>query len=739
MRTNDAVAVTVADANSLYIGGDFTAVNPYVASRMAVIDALTATPILACNLKRGFDAPVYVVLPVGNALYVGGEFTTYQGLPAQNLAKLNAATCALDRTFSQPLGFVGSLPARSSGVYTLAVNGSALYVGGSFTAYRNAPAMGLAKLDTQSGALDASFAQATGFNLAVTALAATSDAVFVGGFFSTYRGAQVGYPGTLPLKLNAQSGNIDPTFNQGPTINGLILSMTVSGGSLYVAGNFNKVVEKLDVLTGVPDPQFTQGGAGPQVNVVVLSGNTLYVGGAFSSYGGVPSHNIAKVDAITGAVDGAFSQAAVVSGVVSGIAIAGNSLYLAGAVPSSASAGNSSIGITRLNAATGAPDMAFASGPGIGGASTISVVGNSLYIGGFFGTYGGTPASHFAVFDVLSGVADANVLAQGGTDGPVSTLLLDNTSLYVGGAFAHYGTQPDLALAKIDSRTGALDTTFTQPTGLVRSGPVAGQVNALARSGSSLYVGGNFNSYRGQPAPSLVKVDALNGNIDTAFTQLSGFSNSTSATITALATSGTSLYVGGAFTSYRGVPAFNLAKLDALSGVRDPAFVPIGGLQFPTPIFTALLPVGNALFAAGTNTVYFGSSGTFISAVAKLDAGTGAADATFTQAIGLVGSSSFGPIVRSLALSGTSLYVAGDFERQQYGTNNYALYLAKFDATSGTFDTTFSLPLGPNNPVTSLCLANSNLYIGGLFTTYRNSAAGYLVPLDPVSGANRDP
>ena len=170
---------------------------------------------------------------------------------------------------------------------------------------------------------------------------------------------------------------------------------------------------------------------------------------------------------------------------------------------------------------------------------------------------------YLAKVDLTSGDLDTTFTQSAGANGGVYALAISGGSLYVGGQFSTYRGAPANKLAKVDPISGALDTTFTQSTGVGNY-----CVNSLAVSGGSLYVGGQFNTYRGAPANNLAKVDLANGDLDTTFTQSTGADGGAYA----LAVSGSSLYVGGGFTGYRGVDPLSSASrfmgVDLTSGDR---------------------------------------------------------------------------------------------------------------------------------------------------------------------------
>jgi hypothetical protein len=305
-------------------------------------------------------------------------------------------------------------------------------------------------------------------------------------------------------------------------------------------------------------------------------------------------------------------------------------------------------------------------------------------------------------------------------------------------------------IAKADANTGTPDSTFMQGGGfsfvppIFPSGSYDASVNALALSGTSLYVGGHFTDYRGQIAGELAKIDANSGDLDATFVQGQGFippsgpgSSVPDSDVMALAVTQNALYVAGDFYQYRGVTAGSLLKLDLATGAVDTAFTPSVGAPFQIAVNMALLVSGNSLYVGFPLTIGLGGSG-----LCKLDATSGAVDTTFTKANALIprgkALNAVG-FVSDLVLSGSSLYVAGDFARDLgAGSPGPADNLIKVDAATGALDTTFSQPGGSDGAVNSLLLEGGTMYIGGSFSSYLQKPATFSAALDPASGANQD-
>src|SRR5262249_27566611 len=160
---------------------------------------------------------------------------------------------------------------------------------------------------------------------------------------------------------------------------------------------------------------------------------------------------------------------------------------------------------------------------------------------------------------------------------------------------------------------------------------IYGSVTSLALSARSLYAGGFFTGYRGQPVSGVAKLDAISGKLDTVFNQPVGFTTAMGIPgydpmgVTALALSPDALYVAGNFAGYRGVQRALLAKLDPIGGNLDTQFAATTGLVITIPAvpvtFNALLLAGNNLYAGGGYVQLPGGQDAF--GLAKFDATTG--------------------------------------------------------------------------------------------------------------------
>ena len=208
---------------------------------------------------------------------------------------------------------------------------------------------------------------------------------------------------------------------------------------------------------------------------------------------------------------------------------------------------------------------------------------------------------------------------SGGVDGQVYATLVVGDTVFVGGSFTHAqvrggGSVTRGDVAAFNRTTGALITTW--------SANANATVRALATDGSSLYIGGAFTSIGGTNQRWLVKASLANGAIDTQFrAQLNQ-------RVFGLQAAGGAVYAGGNFTTASGASQRYLAKLDATTGARDTAFT--GSTDGPVNAL-ALSPDGSRLAVGGDFTQISGQSR---EGMGLVDPGTGAStDNAFTGSV----------------------------------------------------------------------------------------------------------
>ena len=221
-----------------------------------------------------------------------------------------------------------------------------------------------------------------------------------------------------------------------------------------------------------------------------------------------------------------------------------------------------------------------------------------------------------------------------------------------------------------------------------------GRVYAIARGAGRIFVGGVFTQAlppwgsSGSPVPrlQLLALDAATGNLDTAFNaQLNGDE------VRALAVSpdGTTLYIGGRFTSAGGSPAKNLAAVSTTTGQAKPGWR--GGADQEV---LSLETRGSTVFVGGKFSTITDAAGNHARPViAALNAGDGSLISGWDPS--LTGCASnrrgcIGPFAEAMAVSSdnTTLYVGGAIDH----ADGHACTICAIDPDTGVVSTAFTPP-----------------------------------------------
>jgi trimeric autotransporter adhesin len=137
-------------------------------------------------------------------------------------------------------------------------------------------------------------------------------------------------------------------------------------------------------------------------------------------------------------------------------------------------------------------------------ALAASADGNTVYVGGHFGSVGGAARDAIAAIDRRTGAVLRRFRAN--ADDWVRDLLVIGNDLFAAGAFGNVNGVGRRFVAKLDGATGAVDGRFT-------AGLAGGRAFALDGSGDGrLVIGGKFVSVGGAPIRYLTAVSTSNGN-----------------------------------------------------------------------------------------------------------------------------------------------------------------------------------------------------------------------------------
>lgn len=195
------------------------------------------------------------------------------------------------------------------------------------------------------------------------------------------------------------------------------------------------------------------------------------------------------------------------------------------------------------------------------------VVGNTVYVGGSFGTArppGAAPGTSTVVrqnllaFDITTGQLKSGFVAN--ANGQVLGLAMapDGSRLYVAGEFTSINGTAKYRVAALNPTTGAVDTTFKTKADF--------RVRSLVVTSSTVYLGGAFGFINDQPRSQLAAVRRSDGAL------LNWAPSATGGQVMALAQipGSTRVIAAGAFTALNGTAAMGIGALDGGSGATLP-------------------------------------------------------------------------------------------------------------------------------------------------------------------------
>ncbi len=259
---NSSVAALAVVGNDLYVGGRFTvATNPGGATVPVTcivkwnLSTSTWSPLGASGTNNnGVNGDVLAIAASGTNIYIGGGFnlarnTGSNTVSANGVARWNGTSwAALGR--DSGAGGNGVFSPGTYQVYSLAVAGSDLYVGGSFTKTQNSNGSSIstnciakwnigAEMWSALGAGQG--AKANGVDGDVLAIVVNGTEVYIGGTFTnTFNNLNAGVSSNHVARWNGSTWSALGA-GSGPGGNGVdgsVYSLAVGAGVLYVGGDF---------------------------------------------------------------------------------------------------------------------------------------------------------------------------------------------------------------------------------------------------------------------------------------------------------------------------------------------------------------------------------------------------------------------------------------------------------------------------------------------------------------------
>ncbi len=441
---DDGSFVYVPAAN--FVGADgFT----YFASDGQLHSATTSVALLVGNerwlphVSTNRNLGISQLVVSGTNLYVGGTFTSLDGVPVNRVARWDG---------HQWSALVGALlDGVNNDVYAMAagLHGD-LYVGGLFTTAGGRLASHVAHWDGETWT-----ALGGGVNRAVYALAVAEDGrLFAGGQFTT----------AGPVNASALAvwdGAAWSKVGGGINDNSFVGALLPSGTNLYVGGAFYQAGPVAVGNVARWDGQSWDAlGGGVEtlgsIRALALSGSNLVVGGQFKTAGGQPASNVARWDgfhwtALSMRMDG-FGQITSVGSLV----VNGPDLYMGGKFRQLDDV--AATGVARWDGSQWRP---LGTGTAAGGqddlVQALAIRDRQLFVAGTFVAAGGKPTPGFARW-LLAPELAWRVHFEGGTLHAVAAAT-DGATYHIERSTDLHSWQPVQTLVATDGQIEFIDPT----------------------------------------------------------------------------------------------------------------------------------------------------------------------------------------------------------------------------------------------------------------------------------------
>jgi hypothetical protein len=672
---SDCRTVTV-DGTTVYLGGDFiygmaaTANDTY--ERIAKWDGSGWRPMGA-----GLNGAVNAIAVTAGGVYVGGDFTVAGGtVAAAHLARWDGTSwSAVPGSPTDPDRDYGTT------VTSLVTDGRTLYVGGTFARAGDVVCHSLAALDLTTGAwsepaggVSASYSTEPA---AVRALALRDGELFVGGSFDRAGDIPVGsFASWNPAtgEWNAHGSGV-----HDDDLAGFVYSLAVdpASGAVYLGGRFTKAgdvhawnlaVLEDDTYRSLGDVS-SYGGSTAEVRAIAVSGTGLYIGGSFTAAGNATADHLARYDGTTWSAvgDGIDNEVTALAPTEDGGVVVVGDFSVSG---------------------------------------ELRVPGGGIWTGTSWRTFGqGVNGDPFG-------------------NGTVSAIVPDGNGALVGGLFDQAGQVRVGSVARWDGAA------WDAVGGGVRADQSLGQVFAMLRLGTDVYVTGSFQTAGGAAANNIARWDG------TAWSPLGDGLDDTGYALTVL---GGKLYVGGTFNVAGGVRANHLACWDPATSTWSA----VGNSPRYDDDIRALAALDDRWLAiGGTFQRFFDGNTTVLSGLwgmVLFDTTAARTDDLLYGYHPLEGTSRYGAPgwVNALQVLGGDLFVGGWFDvagimelsdtpSPGFATNNLAVW---HFATSGSWE---SCAGGTDAQVQAFAEANGSLAVGGWFARAGNIAAARVALYDPT-------
>lgn len=225
----NVLSIAIQSDGKVIVVGNFTMFN-YIRRESIVRLNVDGSLDASFNIESGFDLSARTLtIQSDGKILVGGHFNFFNGIPRKGICRINLDG-SIDTTFNPGTGFSNSVTSLS-----IQADGKVI-VGGSYTSFNGMPQNNLARLNLD-GSLDTSFNWGIGFDNYVSSTVVQGDGkIIVAGDFTSYNNESK----NRIVRLNID-GSIDNTFNVGSGFNDEVFTCAIQfDGKILLGGAFTE-------------------------------------------------------------------------------------------------------------------------------------------------------------------------------------------------------------------------------------------------------------------------------------------------------------------------------------------------------------------------------------------------------------------------------------------------------------------------------------------------------------------
>jgi len=521
----------------------------------------------------------------------------------------------------------------------------------------------------------------------VSTMTVSGNTLYIGGQFynigkytGSFAGIDTGTAKVVTYRWPQIKGYVDKIIpdNSGGWILGGIFSRV--GDS--VRSNLAQIDSNGHVTAFHPNPD-------NQVLTMALRGNSLYVSGFYTHMAGVARAGLAKINLATGVVNAWNPNP---DGVVKTLDFKDNLVYTGGVFTHIGGAARNFIAAIDTGTA-----IATSWNPGCDGmVSAIAIIDGRLYAGGNFNTVGGITRNHLARIRLTTGVADGWIPGISPTMSgfAVNKIIQNGANVIVCGVFGIPIPTSRMNFAEFDTAAGGVTALDPMPTS-----PSIYQVFDAIKVGNKLYLDCPATLTDGSSLHylSFAVVDIpsgtfswLNCNNDrNVQAECIGFRNGV-------------LYAGGGFNMMGCTARDFIAGIDINADTVTAFEV---NHQFNADMLSSIAVSPSRIYIAGPY-VSITTSTSYSSSVIAADPVTGVIDSGFTAQF------PFGSRINTMLYDAGKLYVGGTF----ISCETYSRYrIARLSAINGSLDLSWNPGYYSAFSVNAIVNNGSDIIVGGQF------------------------